>query len=261
MRPSIALPTGPYDWNAERHPTAVFEERVALLRRVLSERGLTHAIVHGNGFDHEALLWLTHLTPKLGPAYALVPAGGTLRVLFSGGPGMKPSAQRLTWVEDVVALKSIAGDVAAWLGAGSESGSFKVGLVEGGSMLRGDFAAVKHAAGDVVLLDDAVAALRDGTESARAAAAAAQTMQVAVRRLAELAKRGADVRRIIIDVERAAYEAGAQDVRMLVGRRPHGPPTTPPDAPLAFEGPSVFAIFVRQDGAWAEQRVVQDARD
>ena len=97
MMPSIALPTGPYDWHPERTPRSVYEIRVAQFRTTMAERSVTHAVVHGNGFDHGALNWLTHFTPKLGPAYALVPAIGALRVLFAGGPGMKPSAQRLTW--------------------------------------------------------------------------------------------------------------------------------------------------------------------
>ena len=79
------------------------------MREVMARRGVTHAVVHGNGFDHGALAWLTHFTPKLGPAYALVPATGPLRLLFAGGPGMKPSAQRLTWVEDVRALQGHRG--------------------------------------------------------------------------------------------------------------------------------------------------------
>ncbi|MBN8899277.1 MAG: hypothetical protein J0H35_14055, partial [Rhodospirillales bacterium] len=91
--PSIALPTGPYDWHPERTPRSVFDARLANFRQAMARHGVTQAIVHGNGFDHAALHWLTHFTPKLGPAYALIPATGEPRLLFAGGPGMKPSAK------------------------------------------------------------------------------------------------------------------------------------------------------------------------
>jgi hypothetical protein len=95
MRPTVALPTGPFDWYPERIAQNTFEARLAALRFEMNRHGITHLVVHGNVFDHDALTWLTHFTPKLGPAYALVPAKGPLQLLFSGGPGMKPSAQRL----------------------------------------------------------------------------------------------------------------------------------------------------------------------
>jgi len=40
--PSIALPTGPYDWRPDQTPRAVFEQRVALLRRIMAARGVSH---------------------------------------------------------------------------------------------------------------------------------------------------------------------------------------------------------------------------
>ena len=107
VMPCIALPTGPYDLDPELFGPSLFERRLAVLRAAMAQCGATHAVVHGNGFDHDALSWLTYFTPKLGPAYALVPTSGTLRLLFSGGPGMKPSARKLTWVEDVVALRGV----------------------------------------------------------------------------------------------------------------------------------------------------------
>ena len=40
--PSIALPTGPYDWRPDETPRAIFEQRVALLRGIMAARGISH---------------------------------------------------------------------------------------------------------------------------------------------------------------------------------------------------------------------------
>ncbi len=255
FRPSIALPTGPYDWHPEQVPRALFEARLAEFRVVMSECGVSHAVVHGNGFDHESLFWLTHFTPKLGPAYALVPAEGPLRLLFAGGPGMKPSAQKLTWVEDVVSVKGIATDLRAWLGATEPVSPGGVGLVEGSAMLRCDWKAVIQAAGKVVELDEDLGRLRKlANETANRQSRSAETLAHAERVIAPLALHGVDLRQLALAYERSAYADGAQDVRFLVGRRAGGPPTTLTDDAMPMTGPTWFAVFLRQDGEWQSAR-------
>lgn len=257
MMPSIALPTGPYDWHEREMPRAVFERRLDAFRRTMAHAGVGLAIVHGNGFDHGALLWLTHFTPKLGPAYALVPAAGPLRLLFAGGPGMKPSAQRLTWVADVVALKGIEADAKRWLAEQGTQPGAAVGLVEGASMLRGDWRAVQRAAGVTAALDAEVLQLlshaalepagkgQDTREAQRALRACRE-------RLEQIAVPGADLRLTMIEAERVAYAAGAQDVRWRIARRPGQRPSTPPDDPAPLAGPTAVVLAVRHSGAWQE---------
>lgn len=258
MRPSIALPTGPYDWHPEHIPASTFHARLAQFRGIMREHDVEHAVVHGNGFDHAALHWLTHFTPKLGPACALVPMDGPPKVLFAGGPGMKPSAQRLTWINDVVALKGIGKDLAAWLGE-SGAGSRPVGLVEGDAMLRGDWNEMAKVAGSLVALDEPLSGLRQADPIVEADRARAQTaLDVAITELSRQAQRGADIRRLILGVERAAYTAGVQDIRILVGRGANSPPTTPPDTGMTLSGPTWFSISVRHSGAWAERRLLQN---
>ena len=253
--PSIALPTGPYDWHAEALPRAVFDARLARFRDVMQRRGATHAVVHGNGFDHAALHWLTHFTPKLGPAYALVPRNGPLRMLFAGGPGMKPSAQRLTWVEDVVAVKSAGADVKRWLGEAKEDGAISLGLVEGRAMLLGDWRAMNEAAGvAAVELDADVGPLVESADRAqREATSRAQTVIAAAQRVLETVSRSAvDLCAAIIEAERAAYAAGAEDVRVKAGRRAEGPPTALPDTAMPIAGGLRVIFAVRCGGQWAQ---------
>ncbi len=248
LMPSIALPTGPYDWRPDAPSRAVFDQRLAQLRDVMRARGVSHCVVHGNSFDHAALHWLANFTPKLGPALALVALEQPPRLLFSGGPGMKPSAARLTWIEDVAALRGMGKDVAAWLAGGDRQG---VGLLAGASILLGDWNAINEAAGvDLIELDEAIDALTAEVVSA-SAYDSVKILTAASTYLFETAKDGDDLLATVLDAERLAYRSGAQDVRMRVARRPWGPPTTLPDRPTRISGCLPVALAVRGKGAWA----------
>ena len=113
---NAALLTGPFDWDPSLLPLAEFEARLAAVRRVFAERGATALLVHGHGFEHGALAYLTGFVPKLGPAFALVPRDGPVRILASGGPGMMSLAKLLTWVEDVRPLDNLRNALGEWFG-------------------------------------------------------------------------------------------------------------------------------------------------
>jgi len=257
--PSIALPTGPYDWRPHETPRAIFEQRIALLRGIMAARGISHCVVHGNCFDHASLLWLAHFTPKLGPAYLLVGHGESLRMLFAGGPGMKPSAQALTWVSDVAALRGIEKDIQAWLAQSPEGASARVGLVTGRSMLRGDWLAVERAAqGRIEVLDEALDAPRDASERDDPAAlhASIAVLRQAAQALFTAAAGGGSQRDAVLTMERAAYGAGAQDLRIRMARRAWGAPVTLPDDDIAITGPMPVVLAVRSAGRWGWGRFV-----
>ena len=257
--PSIALPTGPYDWRPDETPRAVFEQRVALLRGIMAARGISHCVVHGNCFDHASLLWLAHFTPKLGPAYLLVGPSDSLRMLFAGGPGMKPSAQALTWIADVAALRGIGKDVEAWLAQNPLGADARVGLVTGRAMLRGDWLAVERAAqGRIEVLDEAVDGPRDASEQNDHAAldASIAVLRKAAQTLFTAAAQGGSQRDAVLTMERAAYGAGAQDVRIRMARRIWGTPVTLPDDDIAITGPMPVVLAVRSAGRWSWGRFV-----
>ena len=257
--PSIALPTGPYDWRPHETPRAIFEQRVAVLRGIMAARGISHCVVHGNCFDHASLLWLAHFTPKLGPAYLLVGPGESLRMLFAGGPGMKPSAQALTWVSDVAALRGIEKDVQAWLAQSPEGASAHVGLITGHAMLRGDWLAVGRAAqGRIEVLDEALDGPRAASERDDPAAleASIAVLREAAQALFTTAAQGGSQRAAVLTMERAAYGAGAQDVRIRMARRVWGAPVTLPDDDLEITGPMPVALAVCSAGRWSWGRFV-----
>lgn len=243
MMPSIALPTGPYDWHPTETPREVFAARLDALRETMRPEGLSHAVVYGNTFDHAALLWFANLTPKLGPALLLVPAQGSPRLLFSGGPGMKPSAERLTWLEDVAALRGLGRDLSAWLG--DEAGA-RVGIVAPEAILQGDWEALRAAAGgNLVALDPAM------EPPVEALGAAAGLLQSVADHVFTAAWDGEDLLALVLDAERMAYAGGAQDVRWRVARRPWGRPTTLPDTRVEIRGCVPVALAVRRAGLWA----------
>ncbi len=252
--PSIALPTGPYDWSPDQTPRAIFEQRVAVLRGIMAAQEISHCVVHGNCFDHASLLWLAHFTPKLGPAYLLVGPGESLRMLFAGGPGMKPSAQALTWIADVAALRGIEKDLQAWLAQNPMGADARIGLVTGRAMLRGDWLAVERAAqGRIEVLDEALDGPRAASERDDPAAleASIAVLREAAQTLFTAAAEGGSQRDAVLTMERAAYGAGAQDVRIRMARRIWGAPVTLPDDDPEITGPMPVALAVRSAGRWS----------
>src|SRR5271169_2629025 len=111
------LLTGPFDWDATLMPREEFEARIVEVRTMLRRRGLAGLVVGGTSPEHGALGYLTSFVPKLGPALAFIPLQGDLRIVFSGGPAMLPSAQRLTFVGDVRGLRDPEREFSDWIGA------------------------------------------------------------------------------------------------------------------------------------------------
>jgi Xaa-Pro aminopeptidase len=246
------LLTGPYDWDEALNPRSEFETRLGAVRAILRQRGLDGLIVGGISPEHGALGYLTGFVPKLGPALAFVPGEGDLRIGFSGGGAMLSSAQRLTYVGDLRAMRDPEHEFAAWL---RETKASRLAL-------WGDYAITSDvrcaldrvAPSPLVVLDAELDALRrhktarEHTLTARAC----DVLGVTLRALRAAAEGGAGVRTAAIAAERTAYAAGAQDVRMLVSMRDGGMPQPligPDDPPV---DPLLVCIAVRFAGYWAE---------
>src|ERR1700674_832386 len=142
---NTALLTGPYDWDSALLPLAEFEARLSAVRRVLVEFRATALLVHGDSVEHGALAYLTGFVPKLGPAFALVPRDGPVRMLASGGAGMIGSAKLLTWVEDVRPLSNLQNALSEWLGDMVRDGRAVPSLWGGSMMAQRPYVAVASA--------------------------------------------------------------------------------------------------------------------
>jgi Xaa-Pro aminopeptidase len=261
---NTALLTGPYDWDPALLPLAEFEARLTAVRRLLVENGATSLFVHGNGVEHGALAYLTGFVPKLGPAFALVPRDGPIRILASGGAGMMSSAKLLTWVEDVRPLSNLRNGLGEWLGEMDCDGRSVVGLWSGNMMAQRPYVAVAAAIqsfGKIIEMDDQLNPLRAHKsprelellrESCRILSAACEAFE---RATAE----GSGVRSAALAAERAAFANGAQDVRILASARNGGPP-------LPFDGPGdiraaplLACLAVRYACYWAEGLITLSA--
>jgi Xaa-Pro aminopeptidase len=261
---NAALLTGPYDWDASLIPLAEFERRLAALRRAMAERGVGAVLVHGNSIEHGALAFLTGFTPKLGPAFALVPREGAIRLLVSGGPGMIPSAKLLTWVEDVRPVGSLRNSVSEWLSGVSLDGLGHIGLWGGKNMAQRACLAVAAAMPPAVRLiemDDSLDELRRRKsacelglvrKSCRILAGAAEAFQKA-------ASNGSGVCSAALAAERAAYANGAQDVRVLASARNGGAPLPLDSSTDSRRAPLLAVLAVRFAGYWSEGLVTVGA--
>lgn len=253
-----ALPVGPYDWHEEVIPREPdYADRLASVRAAMERAAVAALIVHGTTLDDAALVWLTGLTPKLGPAYALVPTAGPLRLLFSGGPGMQPSAARLTWIDDVRALRHTSQNLAAWLDEIAPARAIDIGLWDGTSLSEEQRHAIDAAVaprGTVHEIGTGFDALRR-TKTTRErgligqAAAIANTVLAAVR--AAVAT-GATIRAAALAGERAGYAQGAQDIRVLAAPGPDGRPVLLDDAGGTRPASANVYVAVRVAGYWAE---------
>jgi len=142
---NTALLVGPYDWDPALVPLSEFETRLSAVRRVLAERGANALLVHGHSVEHGALAYLTGFVPKLGPAFALVPLDGAIRILASGGPGMMSSAKLLTWVEEVRPFGNLRDSLSEWFSYLARDGRVILGLWGGKAMAQRPYVAIANA--------------------------------------------------------------------------------------------------------------------
>ena len=247
------LLTGPYDWDDAVLPRTEFDARLATVRAAVAAAGAGALLVHGYAGDYGALNYLTGFVPKLGPALALVPLAGGIRLIVSGTELMLPQAKRLTWVEDVRPFANVPRLVADWLGGGGGATLATWGeatLVHG--LHRGLAAAIRPTA--MVALDHALDPVRRRKSPCELdlMRAACAMLDEAARALAAAARRGAGARTAALAAEGAAIAKGAQDVRVLVGLRPGGTPV-PIDGPEDFVlDPLLASVAVQHAGYWAE---------
>jgi hypothetical protein len=254
---NTALLTGPYDWDPVLLPQAEFQSRLAQVRRVLTEQRVTALVVHGNSLEYGALAYLTGFVPKLGPAFALIEREGPNRLLVAGSVAMLPAAKRLTWVEDVRSIRDLKTSLADWLSKVTNTDDKAVGLWGEELMtLRVNIAiqAAIQPFGRIVELHPWLEQLRAEKSSCEREMLrrAGGILAVAGDSFLRAAGKGCGVRASALAAERAAYESGAQDTRILASRRDGGPP-------IAFDTPSdpvvnpiISCIAVRFAGYWAE---------
>src|SRR5262245_26675522 len=247
MNPTLLV--GPSDWDRARLPQEEFAARTAALWREHPAAG--DAIVYGDRVNHAELAYLTHFTPKLEAALALIPRTGAATLLVGGGANMLQAAKPLTFITDLRPLRAVGKSVAQWA---REQGRAPV-LIGGGAMPYALHREIADALGGERA--DKTAELRAlmRCKSARELALlreACATLAEAVTAMRAAQRAGAQATDVILAGERAANRRGAQDVRTLFSR--DGERTLRPfeTAVERVLDPLQVYVAVRQFGYWAE---------
>jgi Xaa-Pro aminopeptidase len=251
MHPTLLI--GPGDWDPRQIPREDYDERLAALWRDHEEAG--GAIVYGNSRDHAALAYLTHFTPKLEAAMALIPRRGEPQMLIGGGVNMLPAAKPLTFISALAPLRDAAKSAAKWV-RGLGDGTSLV-LIGGDAMPNDLRSALDRAlgAGLQVVNGDAALQVRMRKKSPRELRMireACVTLDAAVAALHDAVRDGRSVTDCILCAEHAALQRGTQDVRSLFSLD-GGRTLRPFDIPIAQHcDPLEVYLAVRHDGYWAD---------
>src|SRR5215472_7104341 len=131
MHPTLLV--GPADWDPARLPKEEFTARLAAFWGAC-DPGIAGAVVFGSPRHHAELAYLTHFTPKLEAAIALIPREGPLRLLIGGGANMLGAAKPLTWVETLLPLREAGATIARWRDERANGG---IAVINGDAMLVG----------------------------------------------------------------------------------------------------------------------------
>jgi Xaa-Pro aminopeptidase len=232
-------------------PREEFDSRLRAVRAALDGAAVGGLIVHGYAGDYGALNYLTGFVPKLGPALALVPPEGGMRLIVSGTELMLPQAKLLTWVEDVRPFGNVPKLVTEWLG---ERKGVTLGSWGGAGLVQGLYRGITGAVGPLTALDGALDPIRrrKSPRELELMRAACAMLDAAMKALAAAARGGAGERTSAIAAERAAIGAGAQDARALVSVRPGGTPSPVDSADDPVLDPLLATVMVQHAGYWAE---------
>jgi Xaa-Pro aminopeptidase len=247
MHPTLLV--GPADWDAARLPKEDFLGRIAAFWRA-SDPGIAGVVVYGSPRDHAELAYLTHFTPKLEPAIALIPRAGEPRLLVGGGANMIGAAKPLTFVETLLPLRDAGQTIARWAG---ELGEGDLALVNGDAMRFGLRQEIVAALGTSPSDLTAVVAAAMRRKSARELALvrdACASLAAALAAMREAQRAGRGMTDVVLAGEHVAWRRGAQDVRSLFGRDGTLAPFTVPVAEPA--DPLQVYVAVRHGGYWAE---------
>lgn len=249
------LLTGPYDWDERALPRSEYEPRIERVRAAMAQAGTTMLAVFGHPGNSGAIAYLTNFTAKVGPAMALVPREGKLRILASGTPKMMDTAKLLTWVEDVRPLGNAAKTVPEFVGDGNTLATWGFGALPQG--LYGGIAKAL-APRALVPLDQVMDPVRRQKTSRELELirGAAQFLTAATSAFSASVRAGKGVRSAGLAAERAAIAAGAQDARVNASLSPGGVPL-PLDAASDERvlDPANAGIAVQNHGYWASAYV------
>ena len=248
-----AVLVGPYDWDATLIPAAEFTGRIKEVWQKLGSTGLAGLIVYGNKMDNAALAYLTNFTPKIQDGYALVAPDGSVRLHSAGSPHMMVNAQRLTWVDAVKPIRDIGKHIGEWA---EGLGQGPLGLWATPTMGNDQINRIANAnparpIKDVSATLDPLLLPKTGV-AGKVMRDASGILSKGTAALRQAFKSGATAREAAVAAEKAAADANASDVRVLVSLSPGGTPTAIDYPQGGRLDPLLAYIAVRYGGYWAD---------
>ena len=245
MHPTLLV--GPADWDAARLPQEEFDARLAAFWRAC-DPAIAGIVLFGSPMHHAELAYLTHFTPKLEPAIALIPRDGEPRLLVGGGANMIGAARPLTFVAMLLPLREAGATIARW---SAEIGS--LALVNGDAMpfaLRHGIVAALGATPPDATRVLAAAMRRKSPRELALIRDACASLDAAFHAMRLAQHKGGAMTDVVLAGEAAAYARGAQDVRSLFGPDGRLAPFT--DTVAYGMSPLQVYLAIRHDGYWAE---------
>jgi hypothetical protein len=237
---------GPADWDGERMPQAEFSRRIDALWQAAPDAA--RAIVYGDAAHHAELAYFTNLTPKLEASVAVLVRDEPPRLFVGGGANMLGAARPLTWVADMLPLQR--------LGPAIKEGTGTALLINARNMAMPLRRTITEALGEGATAHDASAGMwslmrRKSAAELDAIREACSALHAAMTAIAQAQHRGAPATAVLAG-ERAANQAGAQDVRTLFSL--DGGRTLTPFTGLALRAADPLQVYVavRCFNYWAE---------
>jgi hypothetical protein len=245
VHPTLLI--GPSDWRPDVMPKDEFLQRIEALWRTAP--AATHAVVFGSPAHHAELAYFTNLVPKLEPTAALIARSGEHRLFAGGGANMLDAARPLSWITEMAALGGLGAalkqitplPVMLLIGGGYMTTAFRQTVLDPLGALPQDATAAAW-----TLMQRKSRCERD------AVAAACGILGTAMHAMRDAQRVGAAATEVVLEGERTANAAGAQDVRTLFsinGGRTLTPFTTPVRAVI---DPLQVYMAVRRFNYWAE---------
>jgi hypothetical protein len=246
VHPTLLI--GPSDWQPQHAGYADYARRIDELWRATRARGVPNAVVFGSPAHHAELAYFTNFVPKLEPAVALLRRIGEPRLFVAGGLNMLDAARPLTFVADLAPLNALGAAL-------KQTGASPALPIGGGAMPTALHRTITDALGGAV--QDATAQVwalmqRKSRSEIEAIRTACAILDQAMADAAKAHHAGAHVTTAVLAGERAANQAGAQDVRTLFSL--DGGRTLRPFEGLVEKAiePLQLYIAVRHANYWAE---------
>jgi len=208
-------------WDRDALPPAIFSNRLKTIQRTIAEAGDDAWLMYGDAQRYGPVAYVGHFLPRTRSVLVLVPRSGQPVMLASVGPRDVPAAKTLTAIEDVRPFTQLPREAIRLL-MEQRLGQAKVGLVGArGQLSAAEWQAISSELPEIDWRqrDDVFNRLRAAKEPAEQAMIrkAHEVVQTGLDVAGTTLKPGATLREALAAADKAMRQAGAEDVRLLVG--------------------------------------------